>query len=493
MDALQFCVSCKRLPLVVGEGETAVISEGKEEQPTLQAADGGDKQDELACCFCMGISQYSASDACFEAAKQSLVESGYEVTTFDIGISLPVGLLVRERLINLWLQQHNDARRITVAGLKDVIRLNMQELYKRLGLEFQPAGPFSIVVSFETSETEEDSSPELSAELKVLEQLRPQHFRQRHVRKGKQLPSAAHNQNSVSQALDSIPESDLTKAFRFPPEPCALGQHITVKYNHVSLFVGGRYNKLARGIPQTPWFVDGERKAETSVQELLADPLLSIVQPDEVKFSSAGREDCDVRMLGTGRPFVLEFVNPRKGAQLTRDVLTNHQTTVNTTVPQIRVSHLCVVDRTTVAALREGAENKQKTYACPIWTENPLTEAQLELINTTKDLVIQQKTPMRVSHRRTLMQRERTIYRMHIQRLESPYYLLELSTQSGTYIKEFVHGDLGRTQPNLTTIFGCDVDILSLDVTDVDLAWPPTSSEEVVLEQEETSEKTGNP
>jgi tRNA U54 and U55 pseudouridine synthase Pus10 len=32
----------------------------------------------------------------------------------------------------------------------------------------------------------------------------------------------------------------------------------------------------------------------------------------DIKFHAGGREDVDVRMLRGGRPFVLEFVNPRK-------------------------------------------------------------------------------------------------------------------------------------------------------------------------------------
>lgn len=38
---------------------------------------------------------------------------------------------------------------------------------------------------------------------------------------------------------------------------------------------------------------------------------------------------------------------------------------------------------------------------------------------------------------------------------------------AGTYIKEFVHGDLGRTVPNVGQILGTDSDILQLDVTNV--------------------------
>lgn len=33
---------------------------------------------------------------------------------------------------------------------------------------------------------------------------------------------------------------------------------------------------------------------------------------DGLKFSSSGREDVDVRCLGNGRPFYLEYLNPKK-------------------------------------------------------------------------------------------------------------------------------------------------------------------------------------
>ena len=44
------------------------------------------------------------------------------------------------------------------------------------------------------------------------------------------------------------------------------------------------------------------------------------------------------------------------------------------------------------------------------------------------------------------------------------FFKLTLCTQAGTYVKEFVHGDFGRTSPNLCSILKCDVDIVALDV-----------------------------
>lgn len=43
--------------------------------------------------------------------------------------------------------------------------------------------------------------------------------------------------------------------------------------------------------------------------------------------------------------------------------------------------------------------------------------------------------------------------------------------QAGTYVKEFVHGDFGRTRPSLGGILGCQADILQLDVTSVNLLF----------------------
>lgn len=70
--------------------------------------------------------------------------------------------------------------------------------------------------------------------------------------------------------------------------------------------------------------------------------------------------------------------------------------------------------------------------------------------------------------------RNRTVYNMEVDLnvqnnenvAESEEFLFKLTlcTQAGTYVKEFVHGDFGRTSPNMCSILNCDVDIIALDV-----------------------------
>jgi tRNA pseudouridine synthase 10 len=45
--------------------------------------------------------------------------------------------------------------------------------------------------------------------------------------------------------------------------------------------------------------------------------------------------------------------------------------------------------------------------------------------------------------------------------------ILHVLASAGTYIKEFVHGDLGRTTPSIGSYLNTDCDILQLDVTNV--------------------------
>ena len=111
-----------------------------------------------------------------------------------------------------------------------------------------------------------------------------------------------------------------------------------------------------------------------------------------------------------------------------------------------------------------GEETHRKEYRCVVVLSRAVTKADVALLNKTQELVCQQLTPMRVLHRRTLMVRERTIHAMRAERLSSRFLQLDLTTQAGTYVKEFVHGDFGRTLPNLGSLLGCEADILQLDV-----------------------------
>ena len=67
---------------------------------------------------------------------------------------------------------------------------------------------------------------------------------------------------------------------------------------------------------------------------------------------------------------------------------------------------------------------------------------------------------------------EKELLRMEAQRISSRFLLLTLETSSGTYIKEFVNSDFGRTKPSLANLLDpsgipMECQLLQLDVVKV--------------------------
>lgn len=62
--------------------------------------------------------------------------------------------------------------------------------------------------------------------------------------------------------------------------------------------------------------------------------------------------------------------------------------------------------------------------------------------------------------------------------------VLDLVTQAGTYVKEFIHGEFGRTVPSISSIIGQEIDIVALDVNGIDLDWPPAIDNKLLSRQQ---------
>ena len=89
--------------------------------------------------------------------------------------------------------------------------------------------------------------------------------------------------------------------------------------------------------------------------------------------------------------------------------------------------------------------------------------------NLIKDnLDINQITPIRVLHQRPYKERKKQIISLkEIGKINDHFIIIEIIASAGTYIKEFINGDLGRTFPNLGSLLDCECDILQLDVEDI--------------------------
>ena len=159
-----------------------------------------------------------------------------------------------------------------------------------------------------------------------------------------------------------------------------------------------------------------------------------------MKFLASGREDLDVRMLGSGRPFAFECVNPRK-TRFTQEELLELEDHINSHHKGVVVNSLQVVTKEDIKKLKEGEEEKRKRYTALCVTAEPCPDNMFCKLEKMTERTLQQETPIRVLHRRSNAVREKVVHNMKVERegLKDNMFKLLVSTSAGTYVKEFVH------------------------------------------------------
>lgn len=250
--------------------------------------------------------------------------------------------------------------------------------------------------------------------------------------------------------------------------------HSQVELQVASIYIYGRYRKLIRGIPQTRWpcrVCKGKgcercegtgRMYRESVDELIKPAVMKAALAEDTTFHGAGREDIDARMLGTGRPFIVEAVRPKRR---TID-LDNLRKEINRQAAgKVEVGELETVSGDLVEKIKEAAF--EKSYQALVRLGSEVPEEKLKSV--LKELVglIDQRTPTRVSHRRADKFRARNVYSADLTEVSGRSIRVTIRGDSGLYIKELISGDGGRTKPSLAESLGVDAEVVELDVINV--------------------------
>lgn len=240
------------------------------------------------------------------------------------------------------------------------------------------------------------------------------------------------------------------------------------------LYIEGKYNKYKRGIPQTKWPCSkckgrgceecnftGKQYPE-SVEELISERFLELTKGREAKFHGAGREDIDVLMLGSGRPFVLEIKEP-KIRNLDLAKIEKEVNEINEGKTAYHNLKLC--ERPRKAEIKQSSPDTYKVYNAIVKCDEAFDEDKLEEL--TKLNEINQQTPLRVLRRRTDMVRVKHVLGLSYEIIDDRTFSMRIKTEGGLYIKELISGDEGRSNPNVSEILGVNAICEQLDVIEV--------------------------
>lgn len=251
-----------------------------------------------------------------------------------------------------------------------------------------------------------------------------------------------------------------------------INNNINIQIN--SIFIEGRYRKLIRGIPQTKWpcrqcrgkgcencNYTGKQYPE-SVEELVSPKAVESARGNGSKFHGAGREDIDVKMLGNGRPFVLEIKEPHIREL---DLVLLEEKINEFGNGKVEVQDLKFVGRKRKGTIKCSSTETYKVYKAIVELDEEIDEEKLDALSSLD--IINQRTPIRVSHRRADKIRTRNVKKINAKLIDPTKFEMIVECEGGLYIKELISGDEGRSKPSVSEVLGIKALCVQLDVLEV--------------------------
>ncbi|VVB73618.1 tRNA pseudouridine synthase Pus10 [uncultured archaeon] len=276
------------------------------------------------------------------------------------------------------------------------------------------------------------------------------------------LAKAESVKGELNREIGKWVEKNSKYKFRLDPHVRAMIDVVTggIETQVASVYLYGRYRKLKRNVRQTKRVDSDEKSVEAEIEA----PLLRITKGQKAVLHGAGREDIDVLMAGGGRPFVMEVVRP----QVRKFDARKAQLAINKSAKGIAaVEALRFCDKNRVEVIKRAKFDK--TYEATVELDKPISKPDLQKLPGSVPLA--QRTPLRVANRRADLIRKRTVKRLDSIWIDKSHFKLIMTTQSGTYIKEFISGDEGRTQPSVSSMLNRKAKCSDLTVTAIHSEW----------------------
>ena len=282
----------------------------------------------------------------------------------------------------------------------------------------------------------------------------------------------------INRIIGKRLERELSKEVNFEKQDIIVNVNLIrkpkVRIQINPIFIEGKYNKYVRGIPQTKWPC-GKCKGRgceecnftgkqypCSVEELISEHILKATNGYEAKFHGAGREDIDVLMLGSGRPFVLEIKEPK----IRKIDLNKLETEINKiNHGKTQYHNLKFTHRNRKAEIKVSSPDAYKVYRALVECDGGYDVEKLSELSQLGE--IHQQTPIRVSHRRADKVRIKHVLDLSCKVIDDTHFEMIIKTEGGLYIKELISGDEGRSHPNVADKLGVNAFCKQLDVIEV--------------------------
>lgn len=360
-----------------------------------------------SCYICQGL--MSQLDSIIKKICDYVQAKGYEYESFLLGASLPSALFEREDSIRA---------KFKLRGKENIKKHFLDELRKK----YQKI----------TGKRPEHIAPDITINVVIANRV---------IEKGNDGHNMQNNDNNND--IDSRNTSQTTVFAKSSP-----------------IFLSGRYVKTIRGISQkkdkcqkcsgsgcaTCKYMGASQS--NSVESIVGDRLLDITKADAAKFSWLGGEDKDSLVLGNGRPFLVQILNP-KVRYLEKELI-------------ISENGICAVLKQRSPRVSSQLPSHFTTkIEITIHAENDLPDESLAILsNVLENSEVSYKAKSKVVKKK--------IYSLKAEKILEKTFVLTMIADGGLFIKQFVGGQ-DYIEPSISKIIGMKCECVAFDILDINV------------------------
>jgi tRNA pseudouridine synthase 10 len=229
----------------------------------------------------------------------------------------------------------------------------------------------------------------------------------------------------------------------------------SIKVLSRSLYLLGRYNKkkfmaqreknVLKNNPNNNQdsIIRKNQTIQTIIQKILSD----CIRSDRMVFSWYGSEDDNSQVLGKGRLFLVQLINPRKRTIKMNKVFTRNG-----------ISFKIIEKKDYLENVKRNFRIKNKIF---IKTSNPINKIYFINLMKLNNSIIRYRYKSKIFSKK--------IYRIGFKKLDPYHLIIHLECDSGLFLRQFIEGRNFIT-PNISLALQNQCECLKFDIMDISLS-----------------------
>lgn len=184
-----------------------------------------------------------------------------------------------------------------------------------------------------------------------------------------------------------------------------------------------------------------------TVQTIIQKTLSNCIRSDKMVFTWYGSEDDNSQVLGKGRLFLVQLINPRERTIKINKVFTGDG-----------ISFKIIEKKDLLQNVKRNFRIKNKIF---IKTSNPINKIHFINLNELNNSIIKYRYKSKILYKK--------IYHIKFKKLDPYHLIINIECDSGLFLRQFIEGR-NFIKPNISLALHNQCECLKFDIMDISLS-----------------------